>query len=194
MADYQLADHPLSLGSAAPNFDLPGTDGARHSLSSYDGARVLVVAAICNHCPYVQAYMDRLIDFQARMKHRGVKVVGINSNDAARYPEDSFDSMVTMAEERGFNFDYLCDEDQSVARAYHFERTPQFFVFDAARRLRYTGGFDDGCRDAALVTERPLEDAVVALLEGREVVRPEAPSIGCSLKWIRSLSRPAETL
>ena len=184
MADYQLADHPFPIGSFAPNFDLKGVDGEMHSLISYAAFPVLVVAAVCNHCPYVQAYLNRLIDFQARYLERGVKVIGINSNDATRYPDDSFGKMVEIAMERGFNFDYLRDENQVVARAYHFERTPQFFVFDQERRLCYTGGFDDGCRDASQVTERPLEDAVCALLDGLEILRPEALSIGCSLKWV----------
>lgn len=184
MADYQLADNPFPIGSLAPDFNLKGVDGVMHSLESYGEFPVLVVAAMCNHCPYVQAYLNRLIDFQARYEGRGVKVVGINSNDVMRYPDDSFEKMVEMVKERGFNFDYLRDDDQITAQAYHFERTPQFFVFDAERTLRYAGGFDDGCRDATQVTERPLEDAVVALLEGRVVARPEAPSIGCSLKWV----------
>src|SRR3990167_1558337 len=140
MADYQLANHPFTIGSFAPDFDLKGVDGGMHSLASYAKFSILVVAAVCNHCPYVQAYLNRLVDFQARYLEHGVKVIGINPNDATRYPDDSFEKMVETAMERGFNFDYLRDENQAVAMAYHFERTPQFFVFDKERRLRYTGG------------------------------------------------------
>jgi peroxiredoxin len=183
MADYQLSEDSLEIGALAPDFYLKGVEGDMHSLASYKDS-VLVIAAVCNHCPYVQAYLDRMIDLQERYLDRGVKMIGINSNDVSRYPDDSFEKMAEMAEKRGFNFDYLRDDDQSVAQAYLFERTPQFLVFDQERRLRYTGGLDDGCRDVSQVTERPLEDAIVALLEGREVARPEAPSIGCSVKWV----------
>ena len=109
--------------------------------------------------------------------------VGINSNDVENYPDDSYDHMVAMAREQGLNFDYLRDEDQAVAKAFHMERTPQFFVFDKERKLRYTGGFDDNYKDPAAVTEHPLEDAILDLLEGREVQKPIAHFIGCSVKW-----------
>lgn len=185
MADYTLAQTPFPLGSPAPAFNLKEVDGKMHSLESYQHFPILVVAAVCNHCPYVQAYLDRMIELQSKYAHRGVTFVGINSNDAQNYPEDSYDNMVKIAREKGFNFDYLRDEDQSVAAAFHMERTPQFFVFDAARKLRYTGGFDNNYKDAGAVTEHPLEDAILDLLEGREVEKPVAHFIGCSVKWNR---------
>ena len=187
MSDYTLAQTPFPLGSPAPDFNLKGVDGKMHSLDSYQHFSILVIAAVCNHCPYVQAYLQRMIDLQSKYAHRGVTFVGINSNDEQIYPEDSFDHMVAMAREQGFNFDYLRDEDQAVAKAFHMERTPQFFVFDAERKLRYMGGLDNNYKDAAAVTEHPLEDAILDLLEGREVQKPVAHFIGCSVKWRESL-------
>lgn len=184
MADYTLAYNPFPIGSSAPDFELKGVDGQMHSLEFYASAPFLVIAFICNHCPYVQAYIDRMIDFQKVFKSKGVQFVGINPNDATRYPDDSYESMVTMAREVGLNFPYLCDETQEVAKAYHAERTPQLFVFGADRKLRYTGGIDDSYDDLDAVTQRPLYDALCALTEGREVLKPQAHFIGCSVKWI----------
>ena len=183
MAEYSPASHPLSIGSLAPDFNLKGVDGKMHSLESYSDKLILVIGAVCNHCPYVQAYLERMIILQEKYANQGVKLVGINSNDEENYPTDNFDHMVETACDMGFNFDYLRDEDQSVAKAFHMERTPQFFVFDAERKLRYSGGFDNNYKDPDAVTERPLEDAIQALLENREVPKPEAQFIGCSVKW-----------
>jgi peroxiredoxin len=183
MAEFTLAENPFPIGSPAPDFSLKCVDGEIHDLGSFKDYPVLVIAAVCNHCPYVQAYLDRMVELQRKYMDSKVLFVGINSNDESRYPDDSYDNMVLATQIKGLNFHYLRDEDQSAAKAYHMERTPQFFVFDAERKLRYSGGFDDNHQDPSAVTDRPLEEAIVALLHGNEVLRPEAPSIGCSLKW-----------
>lgn len=183
MADYTLAQNPFPIGSSAPDFDLKGVDGQRHGLKDHVEKPILVVAFICNHCPYVQAYLDRLMELQRAFADRGVQFLGINPNDDMRYPDDSFENMVKMAEEITMNFPYLRDEDQSVAKAYHAERTPQIFVFDRDRKLRYTGGIDNNYAQPEAVTERPLKNALEALVAGREVLKPEAHFIGCSVKW-----------
>lgn len=184
MADYTLAEHPFPLGSPAPDFSLVGTDGQTHALASFDAKSILALVFMCNHCPYVQAYVDRLIGLQRQFGGRGVQLIGINPNDETRYPDDSLEKMIEMAQATGLNFPYLRDSTQVVAQAYHAERTPQVFVFDAERRLRYTGGIDNHYRDPAAVTERPLHDALKALVEGRPVLKPEAHFIGCSVKWV----------
>lgn len=172
----------LALGTEAPSFDLPGVDGRNHSLDDYADADVLVLIQSCNHCPYVQAWEGRMVDLQRELGDRGVRIVAVNSNDAESYPEDSLDEMRIRAEGQGFNFDYLYDEPQTVARQLGAERTPEVFVFDKKRRLRYHGAIDDS-RDESAVTQRYLRDALEAVLSGRDPEVTETPAVGCSVKW-----------
>ena len=172
----------LTLGSEAPSFDLPGVDGGKHSLADYADAPALAVIWSCNHCPYVQAWEGRMMAIQRDYADRGVRLVAVNSNDVARYPEDSFEEMRARAERLGFNFDYLFDEDQTVARAYEPERTPEVFLFDRDRRLVYHGAIDDS-RDEDLVQRHHLREALDAVLEGRQPAVTETPPVGCTMKW-----------
>jgi peroxiredoxin len=172
----------LELGAAAPDFDLPGTDGRRHSLSSFGAKPVLVVVFSCNHCPYVKAYEDRMVAVQKDYGGRGVQLVAINSNDEKSYPEDSFDEMVRRAKEKSFNFPYLRDEQQTVVEAYGAVCTPHVFVFDQSRRLRYRGRIDDS-KDPANVKSPDLRNALDDLVEGRDVRVPDTRPFGCSIKW-----------
>ena len=166
----------------APSFRLSDVDGLEHTLESYDDATALVLVQSCNHCPYVRAWEGRMKAIQRDYADRGVVLVAINSNDPARYPEDSFEEMGRRARREGFNFDYLWDEDQSVARALGAERTPEVFAFDGDRRLVYHGAIDDS-RDERAVTRQYLRDALDAVLEGREPPVAETPPSGCSVKW-----------
>jgi peroxiredoxin len=166
----------------APAFRLPGIDGAEHTLESYADAPALVLVQSCNHCPYVQAWEGRMKSIQSDYADRGVRLVAINSNDAERYPEDSFDEMGARAAREGFNFDYLWDEDQSLVRELGAERTPEVFLFDGDRRLVYHGAIDDS-RDETAVTQNYLRDALDAVLEGRAPAIAETPPSGCSVKW-----------
>jgi peroxiredoxin len=172
----------LTLATEAPPFDLPGIDGRNHSLDDYVDAPILAVVWSCNHCPYVQAWEGRMKAIQADYADRGFRLVAINSNDAERYPGDSFEEMKARAEAQGFNFDYLFDEDQSVARQYGPERTPEVFLFDRNRRLVYHGAIDDN-RNEREVGEQYLRDAIEALLAGRDPAVSETPPVGCSVKW-----------
>ena len=172
----------LALGSQAPPFALPGVDGRDHALDEYAEAPALAVVWSCNHCPYVQAWEDRMVAIQRDYADRGVRLVAVNSNDADAYPEDSFPEMKARAERQGFNFDYLFDADQSVARAYGPERTPEVFLFDADRRLVYHGAIDDS-RDERAVGSHYLRDALEAVLAGSEPRVAETPPVGCSVKW-----------
>jgi peroxiredoxin len=172
----------LTIGTEAPQFDLPGVDGRSHSLDDYADAQVLVLIQSCNHCPYVQAWEGRMIELQREFGDRGVRLVAINSNDAVTHPEDSFDEMKARAERQRFNFDYLYDEPQGIARALGSERTPEVFVFDRDRRLVYHGAIDDS-RDEDAVTQRYLRDALEAVLEGREPDVRDTPPVGCTVKW-----------
>src|SRR5262245_8006178 len=172
----------LTLATEAPPLDLPGADGGTHSLDDYADAPVLAVVWSCNHCPYVLAWEDRMSAIQRDYADRGFRLVAINSNDAESHPADSFDAMKQHAAEKGFPFPYLHDEDQSVARAYGPERTPEVFLFDADRRLVYHGAIDDS-RDEAAVSENYLRDAIDAVLDGRDPEQSDTPPVGCSIKW-----------
>lgn len=179
----EIEKNRLRTGDKAPDFSLPGVDGKTYSLGRFRDAELLVVMFTCNHCPYVQAYEDRLIAIQADFVDRGVRLVAINSNDEGGYPEDSFDNMVVRARNKGFNFPYLRDKDQAVAEVFGAQCTPEIFLFDRERRLRYHGRIDDNWKFPAEVKSHDLREAIEALLDGRPVEKPESQAIGCSLKW-----------
>ena len=173
----------LPLGTAAPDFRLPDTNGKTISLADFKG-QPLVVMFICNHCPYVIHLRGGLAQFARDYQGRGVAIVGISSNDAAEYPADGPDKMRDEARTAGYVFPYLYDESQSVARAYHAACTPDFYVFDKEHRLAYRGQFDDARRGNALpVTGKDLRAAVDAVLAGKPVSPDQKPSIGCNIKW-----------
>jgi peroxiredoxin len=166
----------------APQFDLPGVDGQNHSLDSYSDAEALVLVQSCNHCPYVQAWEERLSAIARDYADRGVRVVAVNSNDAGNYPEDSFEEMQKRASAQGFAFDYLYDEPQAVARELGADRTPEVFLFDRGRKLAYHGAIDDS-REEDGVSQQYLRDALDAVLSSQEPAVSETPAVGCTVKW-----------
>jgi peroxiredoxin len=176
----------LDLGKTAPDFEgLKGTDGKTYSLSSFSSDPVLVVIFSCNHCPYVQAYEDRMISIQRDYASKGVQLVAINSNDDKAYPEDSYDEMVKRAKSKKFNFVYLRDPDQKVVDAYGGICTPHVFAFDKSRVLRYRGRIDDS-KDPSKVTSPDLRNALDDLTNGGGKVRvQDTKPFGCSIKWMR---------
>lgn len=174
----------LALGTPAPDFRLPDLSGKLVTLSDFAAAPVLVVAFICNHCPYVQHIRKGLAQFGRDMQSRGVAVVAINSNDVTAYPADSPARMIEEARSAGYAFPYLYDESQAVAKAYSAACTPDFFLFDQERRLAYRGQFDDSRPGNGLpVTGNNLRAAVDAVLAGRPVPAEQKPSLGCNIKW-----------
>ncbi len=174
----------MKPGQVAPDFSgLPGVDGKRYGLKDFASETALVIFFSCNHCPYVQAYEDRVIELQNEFRSKGVRFIAINSNDASNYPDDSFDNMVARAQQRKFNFVYLRDDSQDVARAYGATHTPHLFVFDKERKLRYTGRIDDNWQEPAKVTKRYLRDALNALTQGKAPAEAETFAIGCTIKW-----------
>ncbi len=174
---------PGELGSIAPHFSLPGTDGKTYTLDSFSGTKALVVMFICNHCPYVQAVEDRLIQTSLELLALTAKVVAISSNDAVQYPADSFDRMRFKADEKKYPFPYLYDETQEVAKKFGAVCTPDFFVYDKNLRLAYRGRLDDSWKDPKQVTKHELRHAVIELLQDRPVPMSQYPSMGCSIKW-----------
>jgi len=168
----------------AKDFNLPGIDGKIYSLSNVKGKNGLVVAFICNHCPYVQAIADKIVRDAADLAKIGIGFVGINSNDVEAYPDDSFDNMKLFAAKHSFNFPYLFDETQEVAKAYDAVCTPDFFCFDSDLKLQYRGRLDSAGKSDVPNAKRELFNAmeIVASGESIENIR-QYPSIGCSIKW-----------
>ncbi|MCG3178354.1 MAG: hypothetical protein BIFFINMI_00681 [Phycisphaerae bacterium] len=173
----------LQLGQPAPAFDLPGTDGKNHTLGEFKGAKILVVMFTCNHCPYVVGSEERMLAFHRDYAGKGVAMVGINSNETEDHPTDDLPNMKKRAREKGFPWPYLRDDSQEVALAYGALRTPHYYVFDADRKLRYTGRMDDNPRTPGAQKTHELRDAVDDLLAGREVRVPLTNPIGCNVKW-----------
>lgn len=175
---------PTPIGSYAPDFELPGIDDQVHHLARYlETFRVVGVVFMCNHCPYVRRYLDRLIKIQADFKDRGVTLIGINANDAIQYPEDSFENMKTFATEHNLNFPYIRDVTQDVAHCFGARTTPEVFLLDNMGVLRYRGQIDDSPNDAAAVRVPYLRNALTQLLEGEPVSVSLTEAIGCSMKW-----------
>jgi peroxiredoxin len=174
----------LPLGTPAPDFSLPDTDGRIVSRDDFRDAPALLVMFICNHCPYVKHVRDELARLGREYTARGVAVVAISSNDAAAYPDDSPERMREEKADAGYVFPYLYDETQQVAAAYQAACTPDFFLFDARRELVYRGQLDDSRPGSDVpVTGADLRAALDAVLDGRPVAAEQKPSIGCNVKW-----------
>ncbi|MCC7087420.1 MAG: thioredoxin family protein [Pirellulales bacterium] len=174
----------LPLGTLAPSFQLPNVDGRIVSLDDFKSAPALLVAFICNHCPFVKHIADGLALMAREYQAKGASVVAINSNDVSNYPADSPEQMVHEAEARGYSFPYLYDETQSVAKAYRAACTPDFYLFDKNRKLVYRGQLDDSRPESSIpVTGKDLRAALDAVLTGKAVSAEQKPSIGCNIKW-----------
>ncbi|MCP4329928.1 MAG: thioredoxin family protein [Alphaproteobacteria bacterium] len=174
----------LPLGTAAPDFCLPDTDGSDRTLSDFGAAPALLVVFMCNHCPYVIHLKEALARFAAEYKERGLAVVAINANDPEHYPADAPDKMAEDVAAYGYSFPYLFDESQDVAKAYRAACTPDFYLFDGDRKLVYHGQFDDSRPGADLpVTGADLRAASDAVLAASEHDATQSASVGCSIKW-----------
>ena len=174
----------LPLGTTAPDFELPNVDGRLVGLAEAAGPRGTVVMFICNHCPFVKHVADQLAALARDYLSHGIGFVAISSNNIAAHPADSPEQMVREAEERGYPFPYLYDETQDVAKDYHAACTPDFYVFDAARKLVYRGQLDPSRPGGDVpVTGKDLRAALDALLAGAPPVAEQIPSLGCNIKW-----------
>jgi peroxiredoxin len=174
----------LDLGTSAPPFALPDPAGAIHSLDDCAASRALLVAFICNHCPYVVHIADAFAAFAREYQPRGLAIVAISANDIVTYPQDAPDKMALFAKQHGFTFPYLFDETQEVARGYDAVCTPDLYLFDADRKLVYRGQFDDTRpRSGATPTGADLRAAADAVLAGQTPNADQKPSVGCSIKW-----------
>ncbi len=173
----------LKSGQKAPAFNLKGIDGKMYSLADFNNAKALLMIFMCNHCPYVKAKIETIKNLQSKYREKGLIVAGINSNDAADYPEDSFGGMVKAAKEKNFNFVYLIDETQQVAKSYCASCTPDPFLFDSEQKLAYHGRFDNALEPGQQATEFNMDEAISAVLAGKKPKHDFLYSIGCSIKW-----------
>jgi len=174
----------LPLGTSAPDFSLPDTEGHLVSLDDFKSAPAILVIFMCNHCPFVKHVLNGMVELVREYQEKGVKAVGINSNDVASFPEDSPKKMAKVARDTGFTFPYLYDETQEAAKAYHAACTPDFFLFDGDRKLIYRGQMDDSRPGNNLpVTGADLRNALDAVLEGKQIPAEQKPSMGCNIKW-----------
>jgi peroxiredoxin len=174
----------LEIGTPAPAFELPDTQGKNVSLSDFSDAKALLLVFMCNHCPFVRHILDPFVKLASEYQKKGLAVVGINSNDVDSFPDDRPERMSQMAREKGFTFPYLYDGTQEVAKAYRAACTPDFFLFDGARRLVYRGQMDDSRPgNGKPVTGSDLRAALDAVLAGRPTPDVQKPSMGCNIKW-----------
>jgi len=173
----------IDLGHTAPDFTLPDVNGKSYSLNNFAANPLLLIIFSCNHCPYVQAYEERIMKLQNDFGKNGLQIIAVNANDADTYLEDSFEEMKKRAEEKKFNFFYLRDESQQTAKAYGAAYTPELFLFNAERKLIYTGKIDDNWREPEKVQTKYLQNAIEEYLRGEEISVPETYAIGCTIKW-----------
>jgi peroxiredoxin len=173
------------LGTTCPDFSLPAVDGKIYSRSDFCQGRPFLVMFICNHCPYVKAIEDRLIELGHQLNQLKIPLVAICSNDEDSYPEDNFAHLKQRWLEKNYPFPYLHDKTQHVAKAFGAVCTPDFFLYDSQGLLQYRGRLDDSWKDPTKVTRRELLEAAQCLLEKRPLPKNPTPSMGCSIKWIK---------
>lgn len=183
----KTASTMLQLGTRAPEFSLSNIDSSVVSLADFADKKGLLVVFMCNHCPFIKHLRKELAEFCNEYQGKGLGVVGISSNDVANYPDDSPEKMAEEAADAGYQFPYLYDESQEVAKAYKAACTPDFFLFDAGMALAYRGQFDDSRPGNDLpVTGADLRAACDQVLAGESVPVEQKPSIGCNIKWIEA--------
>ncbi len=173
----------MKIGQTMPGFSLIGVDDQILHSKDFLKGKGLVVIFSCNHCPYVQAYEDRMIDLYNDFSPRGIEILVINSNEDITYPDDSFENMKRRAQAKGFPFPYLRDESQDVAKAFGATHTPEIFLMNSDGQLVYTGRIDDNWKEADRVKSQDLKAAMEALISDEPIREPETYAIGCTIKW-----------
>lgn len=178
-----IANAQYAVGDVAKDFSLKNIDGKIVSLKEMKEAKGYIVIFTCNHCPFSQLYEQRIIDLDKAYKSKGFPVVAINPNDAVKVPEDSFDEMVKRAKKYKYTFPYLHDETQEVAKAFGAARTPHVYILDKDFKVQYIGAIDDDSEGEKKNKKKYVEDAINALLKGKEPQTKETKAIGCTIKW-----------
>ena len=172
----------LKTGDIAPDFELLGIDDKKHSLNDYNSYKGILIIFMCNHCPYVKAKVDSLNELYEKCG-QDIAIIGINSNDSTDYPEDSFDAMKQTAKEKRFEFDYLVDKTQEIAKKYGAMCTPDPFLFNSQKQLVFHGKLDNAMKPEDKVTEKTMIINMQKLLANEKIEKDFDPSIGCSIKW-----------
>ena len=170
----------IKIGDQQINFELPSVDGTNHNLENNQNIKVVIFS--CNHCPYAQAWEDRIIQIQSDFSEN-IQVIMISSNDAEQFPDDNFDKMLERSKEKHFNFPYLYDETQETATRYGAEKTPEVFLFDSSGVLKYHGTIDDNYENESEVTKFFLRDAIEKLIRGENPNPSSTEPVGCTIKW-----------
>jgi len=174
----------MPLGTSAPHFSLPDTQGRLVSIGDFKDAKAILVVFMCNHCPFVRHILKDFIELAREYQAKGVAVVGISSNDTESFPEDGPKMMAKLAKKMDFSFPYLHDENQETAKAYHAACTPDFFLFDKGEKLVYRGQMDDSRPGNNIpITGADLRAAINAILTGTKVSKQQKASMGCNIKW-----------
>ena len=175
-----------NVGDEARDFKLKNVDGKMISMADYKDAKGFILIFTCNHCPYSVLYEDRIIDLQKKYGKKGYPVIAINPNDTEKQPDDSFDNMKIRAKDKGFNFPYVIDETQEIARAYGASRTPHVYIVNKESgklKVAYIGAIDDNSKDGSQAKTKYVEDAVNALRAGKKIQKTESKAVGCTIKW-----------
>ena len=186
LASFKHGDHGYHIGNEAADFKLKNVDGKMVSMADYKDAKGYIVVFTCNHCPFSKKYEDRIIALDKKYKKQGYPVIANNSNDATVAPDDSYEKMQERAKQKKFSFPYLHDESQTIAKTYGATKTAHVFVLQkkaGENIVKYIGAIDDNSDDAKAVTAKYVENAVDALLGGKEVSTPQTKAIGCTIKW-----------
>ncbi|MGY5141788.1 MAG: thioredoxin family protein [Nitrosopumilus sp.] len=172
----------LKTGDSAPDFELKGIDDKNHKLIDYQGYKGYLVIFMCNHCPYVKAKVGSLNELYEKFG-KDIAIIGINSNDSTDYPEDSFEAMKETAKEKGFQFDYLVDDSQNIAKKYGAMCTPDPFLFNQDKKLVFHGRIDNSMKPDDPITEKTMILNIEKMISGTKIEKDFDPSIGCSIKW-----------
>jgi peroxiredoxin len=186
LLSFTFKSNGFEPGSEALDFNLKNTDGKMYALKKDKKAKGFIVIFTCNHCPYAVAYEDRIIALNNQYKKLGYPVVAINPNDSVAYPDDSYSNMIKRAKEKGFNFPYLLDESQEIAKTYGALKTPHVYLLKKVNKkliVQYIGAIDDNYENANEVKEKYLENALKDLLKNEEVKVKSTKAIGCGIKW-----------
>jgi len=173
----------MDIGSEPIDFELKGTDGNTYTLSSFKEKKYLAIMFSCNHCPYVVASEREFVELQSEFENDSFQLIAINPNDEVSYPTDSFDNMVKRADEKKFNFPYLRDDSQEIAKKYNAGRTPEIFLYNQDRKLVYYGRINDNPKNLSEITRHDLKEAMRELISGKAISMPVTQALGCSIKW-----------
>lgn len=183
LALLSMKNTGYQVGDTAIDFKLKNINDKKVSLKDYKKAKGFIVIFTCNHCPFSVANEDRIIALHKKYEPQGYPVVAINPNDVTAYPDDSFENMKIRAKEKGFTFAYLYDETQAIAKTYGATKTPHIFVLDKKLTVKYIGAIDDAAKDESKVSEKFLENALDALLAGKNIEKTSTKAVGCGIKW-----------